>query len=113
MSKPKKKRTKKYQPGRATIPTWVYDLWGPLTEENYQTFEAAVRTDLSLIKMGTWDGSRYGDLLFALRRAAERHDRTLSLDRRKDPGHQENEGRKDLLPRDALSGKRPCTAGST
>lgn len=67
MSKPKKKRTKKYQPGRETIPTWVYDLWGPLTEENYQTFEAAVRTDLSLIKMGTWDGSRYGDLLFALR----------------------------------------------
>lgn len=67
MSKPKKKRCKKYQPGRATIPTWVYDLWGPLTEENYQTFEAAVRTDLSLIRMGTWDGSRYGDLLFALR----------------------------------------------
>ena len=35
MSKPKKKRTKKYTPGRRpTIPTWVYDLWGPLTEEN-------------------------------------------------------------------------------
>ena len=67
MSKPKKKRTKKYQPGRPTIPTWVYDAWGQLSEESLQKLEDVCRTDLSLIKMGTWDGSRYGDLLFALR----------------------------------------------
>lgn len=68
MSKPKKKRTKKYMPGRRpTIPTWVYDTWGQLSEESLQKLEDVCRTDLSLIKMGTWDRTRYGDLTFALK----------------------------------------------
>lgn len=68
MSKPKKKRTKKYTPGRRpTIPTWVYDAWGQIPEESLQKLEDVCRTDLSLIKMGTWDRMRYGDLNFALK----------------------------------------------
>lgn len=41
MSKPKKKRTKKYQPGRPKIPTWAYDSWGQLTEKDFEIFEDA------------------------------------------------------------------------
>lgn len=67
MSKPKKKRTKKYRPGRPTIPTWVYDAWGQIPEESLQKLEDVCRTDLSLTKMGTWDRMRYGDLNFALK----------------------------------------------
>lgn len=56
MSKPKKKRTKKYHPGRPKIPTWAYDAWGQLTERDFKIFEDAVKIDLGLIRMGTDNG---------------------------------------------------------
>ena len=65
--KPKKKRTKKYQPGRPKIPTWAYDSWGQLTERDFKIFENAVKIDLGLIRMGTDEKCRYGDLLHAMR----------------------------------------------
>lgn len=43
MSKPKKKRTKKYLPGRPKIPAWAYDAWGQLTEKDFEIFEDAVK----------------------------------------------------------------------
>lgn len=67
MSKPKKKRTKKYQPGRPKIPTWAYDSWGQLTEKDFEIFEDAVKIDLGLIRMGTDEKCRNGDLLYAMR----------------------------------------------
>ena len=67
MSKPKKKRTKKYQPGRPKIPTWAYDSWGQLTERDFKVFEDTVMIDLALIRMGTQEQCRYGDLLYAMR----------------------------------------------
>lgn len=67
MSKPKKKRTKKYQPGRPKIPTWAYDSWGQLTEKDFKIFEDAVKIDLGLIRMGTQEQCRYGDLIFAMK----------------------------------------------
>lgn len=67
MSKPKKKRNKKYQPGRPKIPTWAYDAWGQLTEKDFKLFEDTVKIDLGLIRMGTQEQCRYGDLLYAMR----------------------------------------------
>ena len=67
MSKPKKKRTKKYQPGRPKIPTWAYDSWGQLTEKDFEIFEDTVKIDLGLIRMGTQEQCRYGDLIFAMK----------------------------------------------
>lgn len=67
MNKPKKKRTKKYHPGRPKIPTWAYDSWGQLTEKDFQLFEDTIRVDLGLIRMGTDENYRYGDLLYAMR----------------------------------------------
>lgn len=67
MSKPKKKRNKKYQPGRPKIPAWAYDAWGQLTEKDFKIFEDAVKIDLGLIRMGTDEKCRYGDLLYAMR----------------------------------------------
>ena len=65
--KPKKRRTKKYQPGRPKIPTWAYDSWGQLTEKDFKIFEDAVKIDLGLIRMGTQEQCRYGDLIFAMK----------------------------------------------
>lgn len=67
MSKPKKKRTKKYQPGRPKIPTWAYDAWGQLTESDIKRIDDVVKIDLNLIRLGTYDPERYKDILFALK----------------------------------------------
>lgn len=67
MNKPKKKRTKKYRPGRPKIPTWAYDAWGQLTEKDFEIFEDTVKIDLGLIRMGTQEQCRYGDLIFAMK----------------------------------------------
>ena len=67
MSKPKKKRNKKYHPGRPKIPTWAYDSWGQLTEKDFKIFEDTVKIDLGLIRMGTQEQCRYGDLIFDMK----------------------------------------------
>lgn len=67
MSKPKKRRTKKYQPGRPKIPTWAYDAWGQLTESDIKRIDDVVNVDLNLIRLGTYDPERYKDILFALK----------------------------------------------
>lgn len=50
--KPKKKRTKKYQPGRPKIPAWAYDVWGQLTESDIKRIDDVVNVDLNLIRLG-------------------------------------------------------------
>lgn len=67
MSKPKKKRTKKYHPGRPKFPAWTLDTLGPLKELDFERLETAVKLDLGLIKMGTMDRRCYGNILYALR----------------------------------------------
>ena len=67
MSKPKKKRTKKYHPSRPKFPAWTLDTLGPLKELDFERLETAVKLDLGLIKMGTMDRRCYGNILYALR----------------------------------------------
>lgn len=67
MSRSKRPR-KKYNPRKhETIPTWTLDAMGQLTEDDFRLFEDAIRSDISLIRMGTWDKGRYWNLLFAVK----------------------------------------------
>lgn len=68
-AKKKDREGKKYVAGQREIwPTYLYDiLFGQLEEQDFEKLEEAVHTNLNLIRIGSWDSTCYGNLLYAMR----------------------------------------------